>query len=48
MGGVIMIQGDYDTVMKQYVLGTGGGPGAPENFANWQDHHKSWMMKYTP
>ena len=25
---------DYDSVVKQNVLGTGGSPGVPENFAN--------------
>eukprot|EP00956_Cyclotella_meneghiniana_P033333 scaffold95093_cov119-Cyclotella_meneghiniana.AAC.1 len=38
---------DYEAVMKTYVLGTGGGPGAPENFADWQNRHESYLVKYT-
>ncbi len=39
---------DYELVMKKYVWGTGGGSGAPENFADWQNRHESWMLNYTP
>lgn len=39
---------DYEFVMAKYTHGTGGGPGAPENFADWESRHESWMLNYTP
>ncbi len=39
---------DYELVMKKYIWGTGGGDGAPENFADWQNRHESWLLNYTP
>ena len=29
-------------------MGTGGGSGAPENFADWQERDESYILTYTP
>mmetsp|Transcript_14581 Transcript_14581/g.21883 ORF Transcript_14581/g.21883 Transcript_14581/m.21883 type:complete len:342 (-) Transcript_14581:1097-2122(-) len=39
---------DYEGMMKYYTMGTGGGDGAPENFADWWDRDESHIMTYTP
>ncbi len=41
-------QGDYEGMMKVYTMGTGGGSGAPEDFADWWNRDESWIMNYTP
>ena len=30
--------------MKRYMLGTGGGPGVPNNFSTWETHDKSYVL----
>jgi hypothetical protein len=39
---------DYDEMMKTYTMGTGGGSGAPEDFADWWNRDESWILNYTP
>jgi hypothetical protein len=39
---------DYKKMMEFYTMGTGGGDGAPENFADWWDRDESHILAYTP
>ena len=32
---------EYQECMKKYTMGTGGGPGAPENFSTWETRDES-------
>ncbi len=32
--------------MKKYTMWTGGGPGAPENFATWETWDESYILLY--
>ena len=41
-------RGHYEEMMVTYTEGTGGGPGAPENFADWKERDESYILKYTP
>lgn len=34
-------------MMTMYQKGTGGGPGAPQNFVDWQNCHGSYIVNYT-
>ena len=36
----------YNKVMKNYTKGTGGGPGHPANFANWQERDPLYFGDY--
>ncbi len=40
-------RGHYEEMMKSYTMGTGGGPGAPENFADWKERDESYILRYT-
>ena len=33
----------YEKMMTKYQKGTGGGPGAPQNFVDWQNRHRSLL-----
>jgi hypothetical protein len=37
----------YEKMMVKYQKGTGGGPGAPQNFIDWQNRHESYIVNYT-
>ena len=37
----------YEKMMTKYQKGTGGGPGAPENFVDWRNRHESYILDYT-
>ena len=37
---------DYQKMMDKWMMGTGGGPGAPENFAIWQDRDETETAGY--
>jgi hypothetical protein len=37
----------YEKMMVKYQKGTGGGPGAPQNFVDWQNRHESHIINYT-
>jgi hypothetical protein len=37
---------DYQKMMDKWMMGTGGGPGAPENFAIWQDRQEADTAAY--
>ena len=39
---------EYQVMMTKYTMGTGGGSGAPENFADWQERDESYILSYTP
>lgn len=36
----------YNQCMQFYTMGTGGGPGYPENFNNWQVRDSEWVAMY--
>ena len=36
----------YNQCMHFYTMGTGGGPGYPENFNNWQARDSEWVAMY--
>ena len=36
----------YNNIMKNYTKGTGGGPGHPANFANWQERDPLYFGQY--
>ncbi len=38
---------EYQVCMKKYMKGTGGGPGAPENFSTWQTQDETYVSQYT-
>jgi hypothetical protein len=38
---------EYQECMKRYTLGTGGSPGAPENFSTWQTQGEGYMSQNT-
>jgi hypothetical protein len=38
---------EYQECMKRYTMGTGGGPGALENFSTWQTRDESYVSQYT-
>jgi hypothetical protein len=38
---------EYQVCIKKYTMGTGGGPGAPKNFATWQTRDESYVSQYT-
>ena len=38
---------EYQECMKRYTMGTGGGPGAPENFLTWETCDESYVSLYT-
>ncbi len=38
---------EYQECMKKYTMGTGGGPGAPKNFATWETRDESYVSLYT-
>jgi hypothetical protein len=33
--------------MKKYMMGTGGGPRAPENFSTWKTWDETYVSQYT-
>jgi hypothetical protein len=37
---------EYQECMKKYKMGTGGGPGAPKNFATCETQAESYMSLY--
>ncbi len=37
---------EYNKAMELYTMGTGGGPGAPENFNVWQEHDPTTVVSY--
>ena len=37
---------DYQKMMDKWMMGTGGGPGAPENFSIWQDREETETAGY--
>ena len=37
---------EYNKAMKLYTMGTGGGPGAPENFNVWQERDPATVVSY--
>jgi hypothetical protein len=37
---------DYQKMMDKWMMGTGGGPGAPENFSIWQDRDETETAAY--
>ena len=39
---------EYRAAMDKYTMGTGGGPGAEENFAAWQDRDETNVVTYSP
>ena len=39
---------DYNTASKLWKLGTGGGPGAPENFSDWNNRDGEIFTNYGP
>jgi len=41
------IRGDYDKSNKAWRAGTGGGPGAPENYENWETRAPEMFENYT-
>ncbi len=38
---------EYQVCMKKYTMGTGGGPGAPENFSTLQTWDETYVSHYT-
>ncbi len=38
---------EYQECMKKYTMRTGGGPGAPKNFATWETWDESYVSLYT-
>jgi hypothetical protein len=38
---------EYQVCMKKYMMGTGGGPGAPKNFAMWETQDESYVSLHT-
>jgi hypothetical protein len=38
---------EYQVCMKKYTMGTGDGPGAPENFSTWQTWDETYVSQYT-
>ena len=41
------LESEYRAAMDQYTKGTGGGPGAPENFAAWKERDETNVIKYS-
>jgi len=37
---------EYNKAMRLYTMGTGGGPGAPENFNVWQERDPATVVSY--
>ena len=36
----------YKDAMVKWTKGTGGGPGAPEGYENWETHKDKWFQNY--
>ena len=41
-----LVRLEYNKAMEQYTMGTGGGPGAPENFNVWQERDPASVVGY--
>ena len=40
------IRKKYNAYMVKWTMGTGGGPGAPENFTNWGQRDDKYLNEY--
>ncbi len=41
-----MVRKSYNRVMERYTMGTGGGPGMPENYVIWQERDETTFTGY--